>query len=277
VGRPVDFERPMSDAAMVIRTRGLTKTYVTGATEVRALRDVDFDVRQGEMVSIMGASGSGKSTLMNILGCLDRPTSGTYELDGIRVDGMDRNARADIRNQRIGFVFQGFNLLPRTSALEQVELPLLYDRTGRKENSRVMASRALQRVGLGDRMDHEPSELSGGQQQRVALARALVTEPAIVLADEPTGNLDTRTSIEMLAVFQELNAQGITILVITHEHEIARYAKRIVRFRDGRLMQDEPVLDRRDALHDLAEWHDPDEDDAASAFAPIPASEGGAA
>jgi putative ABC transport system ATP-binding protein len=267
----------MSDAAMVIRTRGLTKTYVTGATEVRALRDVDFDVRQGEMVSIMGASGSGKSTLMNILGCLDRPTSGTYELDGIRVDGMDRNARADIRNQRIGFVFQGFNLLPRTSALEQVELPLLYDRTGRKENSRVMASRALQRVGLGDRMDHEPSELSGGQQQRVALARALVTEPAIVLADEPTGNLDTRTSIEMLAVFQELNAQGITILVITHEHEIARYAKRIVRFRDGRLMQDEPVLDRRDALHDLAEWHDPDEDDAASAFAPIPASEGGAA
>jgi len=273
----VDSERPMNDAAMVIRTRGLTKTYVTGATEVRALRDVDFDVRQGEMVSIMGASGSGKSTLMNILGCLDRPTSGTYELDGIRVDGMDRNARADIRNQRIGFVFQGFNLLPRTSALEQVELPLLYDRTGRKESSRDMAARALERVGLGDRMDHEPSELSGGQQQRVALARALVTEPAIVLADEPTGNLDTRTSIEVLAVFQELNAQGITILVITHEHEIARYAKRIVRFRDGRLMQDEPVLDRRDAVHDLAEWHDPDEDDAASAFAPIPASEGGAA
>lgn len=267
----------MNDTANVIRTRGLTKTYVTGATEVRALRDVDFDVRQGEMVSIMGASGSGKSTLMNILGCLDRPTSGSYELDGTRVDGMDRNARADIRNQRIGFVFQGFNLLPRTSALEQVELPLLYDRTGRKGSSRDMAARALERVGLGDRMDHEPSELSGGQQQRVALARALVTEPAIVLADEPTGNLDTRTSIEVLAVFQELNAQGITILVITHEHEIARYAKRIVRFRDGRLMQDEPVLDRRNAVVDLAEWHDPDEDDTASAFAPIPASEGGAA
>jgi putative ABC transport system ATP-binding protein len=267
----------MNDTANVIRTRGLTKTYVTGATKVRALRDVDFDVQQGEMVSIMGASGSGKSTLMNILGCLDRPTSGTYELDGIRVDGMDRNARADIRNQRIGFVFQGFNLLPRTSALEQVELPLLYDRTGRNEDSRQMAARALERVGLGDRMDHEPSELSGGQQQRVALARALVTEPAIVLADEPTGNLDTRTSIEVLAVFQELNAQGITILVITHEHEIARYAKRIVRFRDGRLMQDEPVPDRRDAVRDLAEWHDPDEDDAASAFAPIPVSEGGAA
>jgi putative ABC transport system ATP-binding protein len=267
----------MNDGPDVIRTRGLTKTYVTGATEVRALRDVDFDVRQGEMVSIMGASGSGKSTLMNILGCLDRPTSGTYELDGLRVDGLDRNARADIRNQRIGFVFQGFNLLPRTTALEQVELPLLYDRTGRTGNSRDLAARALERVGLGDRMDHEPSELSGGQQQRVALARALVTQPAIVLADEPTGNLDTRTSIEVLSVFQELNAQGITILVITHEHEIARYAKRIVRFRDGRLMQDEPVLDRRDAVRDLAEWHDPDEDDAASAFAPIPASEGGVA
>jgi putative ABC transport system ATP-binding protein len=267
----------MSDGPDVIRTRGLTKTYVTGATEVRALRDVDFDVRQGEMVSIMGASGSGKSTLMNILGCLDRPTSGTYELDGLRVDGLDRNARADIRNQRIGFVFQGFNLLPRTTALEQVELPLLYDRTGRTGSSRDLAARALERVGLGDRMDHEPSELSGGQQQRVALARALVTEPAIVLADEPTGNLDTRTSIEVLSVFQELNAQGITILVITHEHEIARYAKRIVRFRDGRLMQDEPVLDRRDAVRDLAEWHDPDEDDAASAFAPIPVSEGGVA
>lgn len=267
----------MSDGPDVIRTRGLTKTYVTGATEVRALRDVDFDVRQGEMVSIMGASGSGKSTLMNILGCLDRPTSGTYELDGLRVDGLDRNARADIRNQRIGFVFQGFNLLPRTSALEQVELPLLYDRTGRTGDSRDAAARALERVGLGDRMDHEPSELSGGQQQRVALARALVTEPAIVLADEPTGNLDTRTSIEVLSVFQELNAQGITILVITHEHEIARYAKRIVRFRDGRLMQDEPVPDRRDAVRDLAKWHDPDEDEQASAFAPIPVSGGGAA
>ena len=267
----------MNDGATVIRTCGLTKTYVTGATEVRALRDVDFEVRRSEMVSIMGASGSGKSTLMNILGCLDRPTSGTYELDGLRVDGLDRNARADIRNQRIGFVFQGFNLLPRTSALEQVELPLLYDRTGRTENSRDLAVRALERVGLGDRMDHEPSELSGGQQQRVALARALVTEPAIVLADEPTGNLDTRTSIEVLSVFQELNSQGITILVITHEHEIARYAKRIVRFRDGRLMQDESVRDRRNAVVDLAEWHDPDEDEAASAFAPIPASDGGAA
>ena len=261
----------------VIETHNLRRLYGSGDAEVRALDGVDLRVKRGEFVALMGPSGSGKSTLMNILGCLDRPTSGTYELDGLRVDGLDRNARADIRNQRIGFVFQGFNLLPRTSALEQVELPLLYDRTGRTESSRDLAVRALERVGLGDRMDHEPSELSGGQQQRVALARALVTEPAIVLADEPTGNLDTRTSIEVLAVFQELNAQGITILVITHEHEIARYAKRIVRFRDGRLMQDEPVRDRRDAVHDLAEWHDPDEDEAASAFAPIPVSEGGAA
>jgi putative ABC transport system ATP-binding protein len=273
----MDTQVTVNHPEIVLRTRGLTRTYVTGATEVRALRDVDFDVQQGEMVAIMGASGSGKSTLMNILGCLDRPTDGTYELDGIRVDGLDKDQRADIRNQRIGFVFQGFNLLPRTSALEQVELPLLYDRTGREGNTREIAAAALERVGLGDRMDHEPSELSGGEQQRVAIARALVTEPAIVLADEPTGNLDTRTSIEVLGLFQELNAQGITILVITHEHEIARYAKRIVRLRDGRLLQDEPVLDRRDAVRDLAEWIDPDEDEAASAFAPIPKSEGGAA
>lgn len=267
----------MDGDATVIRTRGLTRTYVTGVTEVRALREVDFDVRSGEMVAIMGASGSGKSTLMNILGCLDRPTDGTYELDGIRVDGMDRNDRADIRNQRIGFVFQGFNLLPRTSALEQVELPLLYDRTGREGNTREVAAGALERVGLGDRMDHEPSELSGGEQQRVAIARALVTEPAILLADEPTGNLDTRTSIDVLALFQELNEQGITILVITHEPEIARYAKRIVRIRDGRLVQDELVNDRRSAIRDLETWHDPDQDESASAFAPLPATDGGAA
>ena len=226
---------------------------------------------------LAGPSGSGKTTLLNMMGGLTRPTSGQVLVDGREIGSLPDRELAQLRLERIGFVFQGFNLLPRTSALEQVELPLLYDRTGRKGSSRDMAARALERVGLGDRMDHEPSELSGGQQQRVALARALVTEPAIVLADEPTGNLDTRTSIEVLSVFQELNAQGITILVITHEHEIARYAKRIVRFRDGRLMQDEPVLDRRDAVRDLAEWHDPDEDDAASAFAPIPVSEGGAA
>jgi len=270
----VDSDHAVARPGIVLRTRGLTKTYVTGASEVRALRDVDFDVRQGEMVAIMGASGSGKSTLMNILGCLDRPTAGTYELDGIRVDGMNRDERADIRNQRIGFVFQGFNLLPRTSAVEQVELPLLYDRTGRNGDTRELAARALDLVGLGDRADHEPSELSGGQQQRVAIARALVTDPAIVLADEPTGNLDTRTSIEVLALFQELNERGITILVITHEPEIARYAKRIIRLRDGLLIQDEPVRDRRDAARDLVEWVDPDEDETTSAFAPLPESEG---
>jgi putative ABC transport system ATP-binding protein len=253
---------------MVIRTRGLSKTYVTGAAEVRALREVDFDVAPGEMVAIMGASGSGKSTLMNILGCLDRPSEGTYELDGIRVDGMSKDERADIRNRRIGFVFQGFNLLPRTTALEQVELPLLYDRSGRKGDSRDLAAAALRRVGLEGRMDHEPSEISGGEQQRVAIARALVTEPAIVLADEPTGNLDTRTSTEVLALFQALNEQGITILVITHESEIARYAKRIVRLRDGRLVQDEPVPDRRDAARDLEAWREPDADDSGPALAP---------
>jgi putative ABC transport system ATP-binding protein len=262
----------VSGAEGVIRTRGLTKTYVTGATEVRALREVDFDVARGEIVAIMGASGSGKSTLMNILGCLDRPTSGTYELDGIRVDRMGKDERAEIRNHRIGFVFQGFNLLPRTRALEQVELPLLYDRSGRQGDTRELAATALHRVGLADRMDHEPSELSGGQQQRVAIARALVTEPAIVLADEPTGNLDTRTSIEVLALFQALNAQGVTILLITHEPEIARYARRIVRLRDGRLVQDEPVAERRDAEADLAAWRDPDADGSGPALAPLPAS-----
>ena len=265
----------MSGGTNVIRTRGLSKTYVTGATEVRALREVDFDVERGEMVAIMGASGSGKSTLMNILGCLDRPTAGTYELDGIRVDRMGRDERAEIRNRRIGFVFQGFNLLPRTRALEQVELPLLYDRSGRTGDTRDLAAVALRRVGLEDRMDHEPSELSGGQQQRVAIARALVTEPAIVLADEPTGNLDTRTSIEVLALFQALNAQGITILLITHETEIARYARRIVRLRDGRLVQDETVSGRRDAERDLVAWRDPDEDATGPALAPLPASPAG--
>jgi putative ABC transport system ATP-binding protein len=171
----------------------------------------------------MGASGSGKSTLMNILGCLDYPTDGTYELDGVRVDGLSKNQLADIRNQKIGFVFQGFNLLARTSAVDNVELPLLYDRSGRKLDTRKLAAEALERVGLGDRMEHEPSELSGGQQQRVAIARALVTKPSILLADEPTGNLDSRTSIDVLALFQELNTQGITILLVTHEPDIATY------------------------------------------------------
>jgi putative ABC transport system ATP-binding protein len=199
----------------------------------------------------MGASGSGKSTLMNLLGCLDTPTSGTYLLDGVRVEGLDRNALAAIRNQKIGFVFQGFNLLPRTSAVENVELPMLYDRSGRKRDTRQLAVAALERVGLSDRLDHQPSELSGGQQQRVAIARALVTEPALILADEPTGNLDTRTSTEVMALFQELNDQGITIVLVTHEPDIAAYAKRIVEVRDGRILRDELVKNRRSAAADL--------------------------
>jgi putative ABC transport system ATP-binding protein len=199
----------------------------------------------------MGTSGSGKSTLMNILGCLDAPTDGLYVLDGIRVNGQTKNELADIRNRKIGFVFQGFNLLARTTALDNVELPLLYDRSGRKLRTRELAANALERVGLGDRLDHQPSELSGGQQQRVAVARALVTQPSILLADEPTGNLDSRTSVEVLSLFQELNDQGITVLLVTHEPEIARYARRIVELRDGLLKRDEPVLDRGLALFDL--------------------------
>ena len=237
----------------VIRTEKITKTYVSGTNEVRALREVDLEVTRGELVAIMGASGSGKSTLMNLLGCLDTPTSGSYTLDGVRVDGLGRNELAAIRNQKLGFVFQGFNLLARTSAVRNVELPLLYDRSGRKRDTRALAVAALQRVGLGERLNHLPNELSGGQQQRVAIARALVTEPALVLADEPTGNLDSRTSIEVMALFQALNEQGITIIVVTHEHDIAEYATRVVLMRDGRILTDKPVVSRRNAVQDLLE------------------------
>ena len=235
----------------VIETSQLVKTYTTGSTEVHALKGIDLAVEKGAFIAIMGTSGSGKSTLMNLLGCLDTPTSGSYLIDGVRVDGMDRNALAALRNEKIGFVFQGFNLLPRTSALENVELPMLYDRSGKKRDTRALATAALQRVGLGERLDHQPSELSGGQQQRVAIARALVTEPAIILADEPTGNLDTQTSMEVMALFQELNEQGITIVLVTHEPDIAVYAKRIVEVRDGRIRRDEPVKSRRSAAFDL--------------------------
>lgn len=243
----------------VIRTEAITRVFATGKTEVHALRGVDLSVTPGEMVAIMGASGSGKSTLMNLLGCLDRPTSGLYHLDGSRVDGLDRNQLADIRNRKIGFVFQGFNLLPRTSALENVELPLLYSRNGLNRRTRTLALEALERVGLADRVHHDPNELSGGEQQRVAIARALVTKPAIVLADEPTGNLDTRTSIEVLSLFQKLNSQGVTILLVTHEHDISRYAQRIVELRDGVVIRDGPVRDRRSAEHDLQHFVDPAE------------------
>jgi putative ABC transport system ATP-binding protein len=240
----------------VIHTEALTKTYASGANEVHALRGIDLTIEPGELVAIMGTSGSGKSTLMNLLGCLDSPTSGSYELDGVRVDGLGKNELAAIRNQKLGFVFQGFNLLPRTTALENVELPLLYDRSGRKLDSRALAVKALERVGLGERLDHQPSELSGGQQQRVAIARALVTSPALVLADEPTGNLDTHTTVEVMALFQELNDEGVTILIVTHEPEVAVYAKRIVEVRDGRIVRDEAVKNRRAAANDLVRMNE---------------------
>ena len=241
----------MKTGAPVIEIQGVTKIYKTGSNEVAALKGIDLTVRQGELVAIMGSSGSGKSTLMNILGCLDIPTEGSYSLDGTRVEKLSRNELADIRNQKLGFVFQGFNLLARTTALDNVELPLLYDRTGTKKSTRELAKHALERVGLGERLDHQPSDLSGGQQQRVAIARALVTEPRLLLADEPTGNLDSRTSIEVMALFQELNAQGITILIVTHEPDVAQYATRIVEVRDGRIRRDHPVELRRNAAADL--------------------------
>jgi putative ABC transport system ATP-binding protein len=241
----------MEMSVPVIRIEDLQKVYRSGSNEVFALRGVDLTVEPGEMIAVMGTSGSGKSTLMNILGCLDLPTAGSYYLDGVRVDGLDKNELADIRNHKLGFVFQGFNLLSRTSALDNVELPLLYDRAHRFKNTKELAAQALERVGLGARMDHHPSELSGGQQQRVAIARALVTEPALLLADEPTGNLDSRTSIEVMALFQELNDQGITILLVTHEHDIADYHKRIVEVRDGQILRDHPVAERRFAREEL--------------------------
>ena len=243
-------------AQPVIQLEAITKIYKMGKTEVPALRGVDLDVHNGEMIAVMGASGSGKSTLMNILGGLDSPSAGTYRLDGVRVDGLGKNELADIRNRKIGFVFQGFNLLPRTSALENVELPLLYDRSGRRLDTRRLAAAALERVGLGGRMDHDPGELSGGQQQRVAIARALVTQPALILADEPTGNLDSRTSVEVLQLFQELNDQGITILLVTHEPDIARYTHRTIELRDGLMVRDEETPDQRNAAHDYSMWED---------------------
>ncbi len=225
----------------VMQTQGLTKVYTMGKTKVHALQGVDLTVERGEMIAIVGASGSGKSTLMNIIGCLDYPTSGTYFLDDVHVENLSRNQLADIRNRKIGFVFQGFNLLARTTALENVELPLLYDRSRRKLQIRKAAREALERVGLGDRMDHEPNELSGGQQQRVAIARALVTNPSILLADEPTGNLDSQTSIEVLTLFQELHDQGMTILLITHESDVANCTQRIIELRDGKIIQDQQI------------------------------------
>ncbi len=243
----------------VIETIGITKDYQMGEVCVHALRGIDLTVSRGELVAIMGASGSGKSTLMNVLGCLDQPTSGDYRLDGADVSKLTRDEYARIRNHRIGFVFQTYNLLARTTAIENVELPLFYDHESRIADPRGSAIRALESVGLGDRMGHVPSELSGGEQQRVALARALVNNPSLILADEPTGNLDSRTSVDVMSLFQELNDRGITIVLVTHEPEIAEYAKRIIVMRDGRIVNDRQVWDRRNAARDLAKMPAQDE------------------
>jgi len=233
--RDVEQAGVTNQPAVVIRADGLSKTYQMGDVTVRALNGATFEVRTGEMMSIMGPSGSGKSTLMNILGCLDQPTTGTYWLDGTETSQLDDDELASIRNKKIGFVFQQFNLLARTSALEQVELPLLYAGVSQR---RKRALTALDRVGLADRSHHRPTELSGGQQQRVAIARALVGEPAIILADEPTGALDSRTSEEVMAIFQQLNREGITVVFVTHERDIAEHTRRIIRLTDGRIASD---------------------------------------
>jgi putative ABC transport system ATP-binding protein len=241
----------------VISVRDLTKTYTLGEVEVRALRGVTVEIEPGEFVAVTGPSGSGKSTFMHILGCLDRPTSGRYVLDGRDVSTLSRDELASIRNRKIGFVFQGFNLLPRTTAVDNVELPLLYAANGgrgiRAAERHRRARAALEAVGLAERARHMPNQLSGGQQQRVAIARALINAPSILLADEPTGNLDSRTSVEVMEIFQALNAErGITVLLITHEHEIAEYATRIMAFKDGRIVADRPNGSRRQARSELA-------------------------
>ena len=245
---------PASRREPLIRITGLRKSYVLGDVTVHALRGVDVEIARGTFVTVVGASGSGKSTFMNILGLLDRPTGGQYFLEGEDVSSFDRDRRAVLRNRKIGFVFQNFNLLPRTSALENVELPLLYN--GQPLSAAERDRKALgllQAVGLGERAHHTPNQLSGGQQQRVAIARALVNDTEILLADEPTGNLDTRTSVEIMEILQRLNRdKGITIILITHEHDIAQYGHRVITFRDGRVVSDEAVETRRDAAAEFA-------------------------
>jgi putative ABC transport system ATP-binding protein len=241
----------LPESRPVIHLDHIHKVYTMGDVEVHALRGVSLTIRQGEFVAIMGASGSGKSTTMNLIGCLDRPTRGTYVLDGEDVSQLSKDARADIRCQKIGFVFQGFNLLSRTSALENVELPMLYlgvDAPTRHQR----AMEALAAVGLSGREQNHPNQLSGGQQQRVAVARSLVNNPALILADEPTGNLDSRTAVEVMEIFQRLNRErGITLVLVTHEQDIAQYAQRVVVFKDGKIKSDQPVIDQRDAAEEL--------------------------
>ena len=247
----------------VISVRDLVKTYVVGEVTVRALRGANMEVEAGEFVAVTGPSGSGKSTLMHILGCLDRPTSGQYFLDGRDVSRMSKDELAAVRNRKIGFVFQGFNLLSRTTALDNVELPLLYNGGSRMKSAErhKRAMDALTAVGLAERYHHYPNQLSGGQQQRVAIARALINQPSIILADEPTGNLDTRTSIEVMTIFQRLNVErGITIVLITHEMDIAEYGTRLVRFRDGKIQVDQKILHRRDGAAELAKLPPPEPD-----------------
>ncbi len=236
----------------VVETRDLEKIYRMGDVEVRALRGVSLTIAGGDFVAVMGASGSGKSTFMNLAGCLDRPTRGNYLLNGRDVGKLSRDQLARVRGRQIGFVFQGFNLLPRTNALENVELPLLYQGIASRDRHR-RAAEALERVGLGDRLDHTPAQLSGGQQQRVAIARALVNRPTLLLADEPTGNLDSRTSVEVMGIFQELNEQGLTVLLVTHESDIAEHARRVVTFKDGLLLSDVSPSRRRLAREELRE------------------------
>jgi len=237
----------------VIRLSDVTKTYHSGEVEVHAVKGVSLEVQRGEFVAVMGASGSGKSTLMNTLGCLDRPTTGRYLLDDVNIGDLSRSELATLRNRKLGFVFQNFNLLARTTALENVELPMFYSHpliSLRVQRQR--ATRALEKVGLGQRLGHRPSQLSGGQQQRVAIARALVNEPELILADEPTGNLDSRTSIEVMGLFQELNDAGITIVMVTHELEVAAYCKRIIVMRDGHILSDALNTDRHVAAAEIA-------------------------
>ena len=246
------MDRFSDTAAAIVQTRDLEKIYRMGDVEVRALRGVSLGIGAGEFVAVMGASGSGKSTFMNLIGCLDKPTRGTYLMAGDDVGRLSRDQLARVRGRQIGFVFQGFNLLPRTSALENVELPMLYQGISSKDRHH-RAAEALGRVGLGDRLDHTPAQLSGGQQQRVAIARALVNRPTLLLADEPTGNLDSRTSIEVMGIFQELNDQGLTVLLVTHESDISDHARRVVTFKDGLLLSDTRVGRRRIARDELRE------------------------